>query len=108
MSALIGRSLEVVICTRGKEVGVEQEKYIIEQHGTGIGCGLVEGPQELVPRVRIEQFDLERVGRVLIRRLAGRGPLQVLMHDGMDLFMHDYAAVEVALRQLGVRRVFDQ
>jgi hypothetical protein len=57
VSALICRSLEVVVCTRRKEVGVEQKKRIIEQHGTGVACGSVEGPQELVPHVRIERFE---------------------------------------------------
>jgi hypothetical protein len=38
-----------------------------------------------------------RPGTQLIRRLGGRGPLQVLMHDCMNHLMHDHALFSIVL-----------
>src|SRR5262245_14967606 len=97
MRASIGGSLEMVMSTGGEEIGVEEKHGVVEQR---LACnrGLIERLQERVPYMRSKGLDLKRVCRVFVRRVASRGPLQVLVHYSMDDLVNNEAPVEIKRR----------
>src|SRR5688572_21964386 len=107
MGARIGRSLEVVVSTRRKEIWIE-EKNRIAKEAIVLDRGLIERPKELVPHFRIKRFDLKRISRILVRRVSRRRPLHVLVHHAVDNLMNDETAVEIAQWKACVGSVLDQ
>src|SRR5262245_50250308 len=107
MSATVRRSPEVLVGARGEEIGVEEQNGVAE-YEIGLQCGLVKRAQELLPHGNGKRLDLQRVRRILIRRVGCPGPLQVLMQDPVDGLVNDEALIEIVLRKPFIGRALDE